>query len=98
LSIAPPEELWDKAARYAESLREQRGCEEATEPVGIGTVIDTAGFPSDSSRMARLAHAPRRSAAITLDEPDRSRIEDELRLPKKALARKVMRDCVPLAH
>ncbi|MFJ9868876.1 hypothetical protein [Streptomyces sp. NPDC101165] len=97
-AAATQEELWDKVARYAESLREQQGPDETTEPEGIGTVVGTAGFPSETLRMARLARAPRRSATITLDEPDRNRIEDELRLPKQALARKVMRDCVPLTH
>ncbi|MFF4571762.1 M48 family metallopeptidase [Streptomyces sp. NPDC001410] len=97
-TTAAQEELWDKAARYAESLREQRGRDEDTDFEGMGTVVGAAGFPSETLRMARLAHAPTRSATITLDEPDRSRIEDELRLPKQALARKVMRDCVPLTH
>ncbi|WP_336114713.1 M48 family metallopeptidase [Streptomyces sp. PTD9-10] len=97
-ATATNEELWDKAARYAESLREQQDRDETSEPEGIGTVVGAAGFPSESLRVARLAHAPRHSATITLDEPDRSRIEDELRLPKQELARKVMRDCVPLTH
>ncbi|MER5596938.1 M48 family metallopeptidase [Streptomyces sp. NPDC002265] len=91
-------ELWDKAARYSESLREQRRCDRTTAPEDIGTVVDLAGLPSESLRTARLSRIPRRTATITLDEYDRNRIEDELRLPRQALTRKVMRDCVPLAQ
>ncbi|MFD5516402.1 M48 family metallopeptidase [Streptomyces sp. NPDC127066] len=97
-ATAAQEELWDEVARYSESLREKRGCDETTEPDGVGTVAGPAGLPSEPLRMARLAHEPRRSATITLDEPDRNRIEDELRLPRQALTRKIMRDCVPLTQ
>ncbi|MGW2824021.1 hypothetical protein ACWC24_23950 [Streptomyces sp. NPDC001443] len=96
-ATAAPEELWDKAARCAESLREQRGRGEATDPEGGGAAAGTAGLPSETLRMDRLTRAPRHSATIALDEPDRNRIEDELRLPGQALARKVVRDCVPLS-
>ncbi|MPY31611.1 hypothetical protein FNH09_10050 [Streptomyces adustus] len=93
---AAQEEFWDKVARYSESLRAQRAGDEATEPEGGVTVVGAAGLPSEPLRMARLARVPRHSAAITLDELDRDRIDDELRLPRQVLTRKVMRDGVPL--
>ncbi|WP_328671124.1 M48 family metallopeptidase [Streptomyces sp. NBC_00328] len=97
-ATAAQEALWDKVARYSESLREKRGCDETTEPDGIGTVVGPAGLPSGPLRVARLARVPGGGAAITLDELDRNRIEDELRRPKQVLTRKVVRDCVPLTQ
>ncbi|MFJ9820845.1 M48 family metallopeptidase [Streptomyces sp. NPDC101151] len=97
-ATAVQEELWDKAARFSESLRERQGCDESAGPEEIGTPAGSAGFPSEPLRMARLARVPRHSATITVDETDRNRIEDELRLSKQALTRKVMRDCVPLTQ
>ncbi|MFD9003300.1 M48 family metallopeptidase [Streptomyces sp. NPDC059582] len=95
---AAQEELWDEVARFVETLREQRGSGQTSEPENSGAVGGTADIPSDTLRVARLSRAPIHHATITLEEPDRNRIEEELRLPKQAVARKVIQDCVPLAR
>ncbi|MER5930964.1 M48 family metallopeptidase [Streptomyces sp. NPDC002054] len=96
---APPEvDLWDRVARHAAGLREQRGGDPSAEPGAPGTPFEVAGRPSDALRIQRLANAPDHPAAITVDEPGRTRIEDELRPAADAVARQVMRDGVPLAY
>ncbi|WP_333772961.1 hypothetical protein [Streptomyces sp. IBSBF 3136] len=80
-TAAPEQDFWEKLARQAARLREQRGGDATRDSL-------------DASRVARLSAAPRHPAAITLDEPGLTRIADELRLPEKAVVDKMMRDGV----
>ncbi|MDT0484553.1 M48 family metalloprotease [Streptomyces doebereineriae] len=78
---APQQDFWEKLARQAARLREQRGGDATQDSL-------------NASRVARLSAAPRCQAAITLDEPGLTRIADELRRPEKAVVDKIMRDGV----
>ncbi|MFE1290866.1 M48 family metallopeptidase [Streptomyces sp. NPDC058751] len=84
-TTAPQQDFWEKLARQAARLREQRSG-------------DATRGSLDASRVARLSAAPRHRAAITLDEPGLTRIADELRLPEKAVVDKMMRDGVAEAQ
>ncbi|MFC9284977.1 M48 family metallopeptidase [Streptomyces collinus] len=80
-TTAPQQDFWEKLARQAARVREERG----------GDVNRSC---LDASRVARLSAAPRQPAAITLDEPALTRIAAELRQPEKAVVDKMMRDSV----
>lgn len=75
------QDFWEKLARHAARLREQRGGDATRDSL-------------KASRMARLSAAPRHRAAMTLDGPHLTRIADELRRPEKTVADKMMRDGV----
>jgi hypothetical protein len=82
------QEFWEKLARHAVHLREQRGSRRSSEPRNS----------LDAERMERLRTTTHRPAAITLDEPSLSRIANELRLPEQAMVSKMMRDGVAEAQ
>ncbi|WP_159052657.1 hypothetical protein [Streptomyces bungoensis] len=84
-TAAPQPDFWEKVARHAARLREQRGS-------------DATRGPLDASRVARLRTAPQHRAVITPDEPGLTRIADELRLPEKAVVDMMMRDGVAVPH
>ncbi|WP_223838001.1 hypothetical protein [Streptomyces venezuelae] len=81
----PAEDLWARVAVHTAGLREQRDGGPSAEPAA-------------AARVKRLADAPDRPAAVTVDEPARTRIEDELRPSADAVAHRVMRDGVPPAY
>ncbi|MFC8352157.1 M48 family metallopeptidase [Streptomyces cyaneofuscatus] len=96
------DDFWKSVAEHAARLREQEDLAEYSEPEpsapeSPGSAPASTSDVSDTLRLARLAHAPQRPATITLDEPGRARVEDELRLPKEAVERLTRRDGVPLA-
>ncbi len=84
-TAVPQQDFWEKLARQAARLREQRG-------------RDATRGSLDASRMARLSAAPTHRAAIALDEPGLTRMAEELRLPEKAVVDKMMRDGVAEAQ
>lgn len=95
---AAQEEFWDEIARHAGTLRARWDVERTSAPENPVAVDSAAGLPSDALRIARLTRAPIHHATVTLEEPDRDRIEAELLLPKRAVAHQVIQDCVPLAR
>ncbi|WP_330174703.1 M48 family metallopeptidase [Streptomyces sp. NBC_01498] len=88
-------DLWETVTRHAALLRERQETVRPPGPDPRGGVSGSARHDSDARRAARLADAPQHPATITLDEPDRARIEDELRPPKEAVARLVLRGGIP---
>ncbi|WP_448321688.1 hypothetical protein [Streptomyces sp. CO7] len=94
------DDFWDDVARHADRLREQRDAAEVDAPAqgeGGHGPLRTADEDTGARRIARLAVGPQYPATVTLDEADRVRIEDELRLPGRAVERLVLRDGVARA-
>ncbi|MFG2292112.1 M48 family metallopeptidase [Streptomyces sp. NPDC048603] len=94
----PEEVLWDRVARHTAGLRERRAGAPPDRPGAQDTPCEAAPWPSEAQRIKRLAGTPHHPAAITVDGPGRTRIEAELRPSAIAVARRVMRDGVPLAY
>ncbi|GGW52654.1 hypothetical protein CP966_10960 [Streptomyces galilaeus] len=63
-------------------------------PQFIGAEEGGPGLPSVGSRIARLRLGAGQPAVLTLDAYRVDAIEDELRVPRGLLAKKVIQDCV----
>lgn len=67
---------------------------EAPPEAGERDATAGTGLPSTGLRVARLAQAPSLPAVVTLQAAGTGAVEDELRHPRRLLARKVIQDCV----
>ncbi|MCX5523839.1 M48 family metalloprotease [Streptomyces bobili] len=79
--------LWAEVAAHAAALPRHTGDAFQAEEGGLG-------LPSVGSRIARLRLGADQPAVLTLDAYRADAIEDELRVPRGLLARKVIQDCV----
>ena len=78
-------DIWAEVAAHAAALPRRAGEELPAED---------GGLPSVSSRIARLHPGAGHPAVVTLDAAGADAIEDELREPKRVLAKKIIQDCV----
>ena len=66
----------------------------SADPLPPAHATEPSGLPSLSSRLARLSLEAEQPATVVLDAAGVDAIENELRVPKELLARKVVQDCV----
>ncbi|WP_393062685.1 M48 family metallopeptidase [Streptomyces sp. LN549] len=90
------EDLWEIISAHAARLREQDMPQSPEPDSPRGVRRHSAGNDPDHLRIERLVHATQYPATITLDAPGRALVEDELQVPKRTVAQRVLRDGIQL--